>query len=129
MAGKDNLKVPTSEEAREYGSRGGKASGQSRKEKKMLQDALDKLLKCKAPADNIKSLNEDMAKLGVDTSKYSMAQLVALAQVVNAIKGNQGAFELIRDTIGEKPVEKQELAVSEIPKITIKRRGEDSERS
>ncbi|MBQ7284247.1 MAG: hypothetical protein IJ339_01210 [Oscillospiraceae bacterium] len=119
MAGKDNLKVPSSEEARENGAKGGKKSAEKRREKKMLQDALEKLLKCKASADNVASLNENMAKLGIDTSNFNMAQLMALAQIINAVKGEKGAYELIRDSIGEKPVEEHKIAADTNFKVEI----------
>lgn len=122
MPNANNLKVPTSEEARINGAKGGKASGESRKEKKRLQQSLEKLLSCKIDVSNLSQLNEDFAKAGIDTSKMKVADLLALAQIINGIKGNQGAFALIRDSIGEKPVDKQELDLKEIPKITVVRR-------
>ena len=122
MPNANNLKVPTSEEARINGAKGGKASGESRKEKKRPQQSLEKLLSCKIDVSNLSQLNEDFAKAGIDTSKMKVADLLALAQIINGIKGNQGAFALIRDSIGEKPVDKQELDLKEIPKITVVRR-------
>ena len=44
VAGIDNLKVPTSEEAREYGRLGGIASGKARREKATLRKTLETLL-------------------------------------------------------------------------------------
>lgn len=44
VAGIDNLKVPTSEEAREYGRLGGIASGKARREKATLKKTLETLL-------------------------------------------------------------------------------------
>ncbi|MBQ6929008.1 MAG: hypothetical protein IJN27_01695 [Oscillospiraceae bacterium] len=117
-----NLKVPTSEEARINGAKGGKASAEARKEKKRLQESLNKLLSCKIDTDNLININEDFRRSGIDTSKMKVADLLALAQVLNGIKGSQGAFCLIRDSIGEKPVEEQKINVSEIPKITIARK-------
>ena len=37
----ENLKVPTSEQAREYGRKGGKASGEARRRKKELKELLE----------------------------------------------------------------------------------------
>ena len=119
-----NLKVPTSEEARINGAKGGQASAKARKEKKRLQESLNKLLSCKIDTNNLATLNEDFARAGIDTSKMKVADLLALAQVLNGIKGNQGAFCIIRDSIGEKPVEKQEIDVKDIPKITISRKND-----
>lgn len=40
MAGKDNLRVPTSDEAREMGRKGGLASGEARRRRKTIAEAL-----------------------------------------------------------------------------------------
>ena len=45
MAGADNLKVPTSEEARKYGRKGGIASGKARREKADLKKKVNQILK------------------------------------------------------------------------------------
>ena len=44
MANEQNLKVPTSEQAREYGRLGGIASGKARQEKATMKKALEMLL-------------------------------------------------------------------------------------
>ena len=44
MSGKDNLKIPTSEEARENGKKGGIASGEARREKKFLSQIYAEIL-------------------------------------------------------------------------------------
>ena len=113
MANEKNLKPFTSEQSRDAakrnGAKGGKKSGEAKRQKKMLQESLTKLLKAKVDANNIASLNEDIARLGIDTEKFTIADIISLAQVINAIKGNQYAFGLVRDSIGEKPVEAQEV--------------------
>jgi hypothetical protein len=87
MANNNNLEpVRSKEEARERGSKGGKKSGEKRREKKLLKEELMLLL-----------------AQGDTQSKIS------LALIEEAIKGNVKAFEVIRDTIGEKPINKQEV--------------------
>ena len=88
MASIDNLKVPTSEEAREYGRRGGLASAKAKQERKKLKEELLLLLE------------------EGDTQKN-----VTLALIKRAASGDTKAFEVIRDTIGEKPVEKVQAEV------------------
>lgn len=44
MEGKDNLRIPSSEEAREYGRKGGIASGEARRKRKAMRDDLQALL-------------------------------------------------------------------------------------
>lgn len=98
MAGRDNLKVPTSGEAREYGRKGGKASAAKRAERKTFREGLLLLL------------NEPLKdKSGVATDKTTQDAIIA-ALVKRAANGDTRAFEMIRDTIGEKPV--QDVKVS-----------------
>ena len=85
----DNLiPVRTKEEARELGRRGGIASGEARRKRKTLREELLALL-----------------EEGDTQSK------VSLSLIGKALTGDTKAFEVIRDTIGEKPTEKQELEV------------------
>lgn len=86
MANTQNLKpVQSKEEARERGKKGGIASGKARQERKALKEELLLLLQ-----------NEETQK------KISLA-LIQRAMLFDNM-GNK-AFEVIRDTIGEKPVE------------------------
>ena len=89
--GKENLRVPTSEEAREIGRKGGIASGEARRRRKTLKEELLLMLE-----------EEDVQRS------------IAAALVNEAINGTnagsvRGAFETIRDTIGEKPADKVEM--------------------
>ena len=100
MANKeDNLKPFTSEQSREEaaknGSKGGKASGEARRKKRDLKLAMQALLEADVKD---KRTGETM----------SGAEAIALAQYRKALKGDAKAFELIRDTSGQKPVEKVE---------------------
>ncbi len=80
-----NLKVPTSEEARINGRKGGIASGKARAVRKTFKEAIN--------------------------SELNDAELKKLikAMIKQAKSGNTKAFEILRDTVGEKPVEKQEI--------------------
>lgn len=98
MAGRDNLKVPTSGEAREYGRKGGKASAAKRAERKTFREGLLLLL-----SEPLKD------KSGNVTDNTTQDAIIA-ALVKRAANGDTRAFEMIRDTIGEKPV--QDVKVS-----------------
>lgn len=90
MANEKNL-VPfnelTESQQREIASKGGKASVEAKRRKKTLKEELILLLETG------------------DTQKSVTAALVE-----KAIGGDTKAFEVIRDTIGEKPVEKVMVA-------------------
>lgn len=88
MAGKDNLRpVSSTEEARERGRKGGLASGEARRKRKTLKEELLLML-----------------------SEGETQQSVTLALIEKAMSGDTKAFEVIRDTIGEKPVDKVLIA-------------------
>lgn len=78
----------TEKEQREIAKKGGKASVKARQERKALKDELLLLL-----------------------SKGNTQEKVSLALIKQALDGNTKAFEVIRDTIGEKPTDKIEADV------------------
>ena len=91
MSNKDNLKVPTSAEAREYGRRGGIASGKKRREAKPMKAMLDYLLEKKVTSK--------------DGKKATSLEAMMSSIVAKAIKGDVRAAQFVRDTIGEVPTQ------------------------
>lgn len=82
----------------ETARKGGKASAAKRAERKTFREGLLLLL------------NEPLKdKLGVETGKTTQDAIIA-ALVKRAASGDTRAFEMIRDTIGEKPV--QDVAIT-----------------
>ena len=98
MANERNLTPFTSDQSREEaaknGQKGGLASGAARRYRKTLRADLEALLDSPAP----------------DGSGRTTAAAIALALVNRAIRGDTRAFEIIRDTIGEKPAAQITLA-------------------
>lgn len=103
MAGKDNLIPQAHKLTVEEQSAGGKASVEARREKKELRKALEILL------EQDISDKKGNTKTGVEA--------VSLALFQKALKGDVRAFEVLRDTIGQKPIEK--VQVAEIDAETI----------
>ena len=103
MAGKDNLIVPTSEEARENGRKGGIASAKARKEKKALRETLEDLLAM--PIKDGKSQDIDKIKsiAAIKGKNITMQEAIMVAMLNKAAKGDVRAAEYVRDTIGQKP--------------------------
>lgn len=100
MANEQNL-IPTTkrskDEARENSRKGGIASGEARRRKRDLRRALEALL------------DKNMGR-NKDGEEVSGAEALALKQFEKALKGDTRAFEVIRDTAGQKPVEKVMIA-------------------
>ena len=117
MANEQNLKpVKSKSEARERGAKGGKASGVSRRLKRTLKEQMELLLSLPVKDESTKGFIES---LGIDPESIDNATAIILSMYQEALKGNTKAFELIRDTIGEKPTDK--LAIEEAPQIILKR--------
>lgn len=101
---KENLKpCRTTEEARERGRKGGINSGKRKKEKRKLKEIAEILLDMKAPDDIIAKFEQ----LYPDLDAKEMTNRLAIVQrlILNALAGDNKAFELLRDQIGEKPKE------------------------
>lgn len=91
MANNENLvdlRDRTTEEQREIARKGGIASGESRRKRKTLKEELLLLLE-----------------------KGDTQEKISIALLQKAMNGDTKAFEVLRDTVGEKPVEKIDATV------------------
>lgn len=95
-------KTLTSIERKEKASEAGKASGKARKEraeiKKYLQSLLDNKIEIELDGKN---------------KKVRGAERLAIIAFQSALKGDWKAWELVRDTAGQKPVEVLRMPVIE----------------
>lgn len=98
MANEGNLRGAYSpSEARENGSKGGKASAASKRRKKEFRDVFQALLYGKQFPDSNGKL-------------FTGTEALAMKVFQLALKGDLRAFEIIRDTVGQKPVDKVEVS-------------------
>lgn len=99
MANEQNLKPFTSEQSREIaaknGKKGGIASGKAKRKRKEFKEAIKEALTV------VMDDNKTVQDKGIE------------ALLDKFMKGDTKAFEIIRDTIGEKPTDKQEVKVVE----------------
>lgn len=86
----------TEEEQRAIARQGGIASGKARRERKTLKEELLLLLE-----------------------KGDTQEKISLAMIKEALDGNTKAFEVIRDTIGEKPEDKLKADINRDITINI----------
>lgn len=107
MANEQNLRPPTSEEARERGRKGGKASGKKRQQNKTFKEIISKFLDGQVSDERLK---QQMIDFGFADKEVSNKSCAVFALWREAIKGNTKAFELLRDTIGEKPQDKLNIS-------------------
>jgi hypothetical protein len=96
----ETLKVPTSAEARINGRKGGKASGQARKEKATLKKAVEWLLN-----SDIKmtkgTMVEALKNQGIDITKLSSGQQATIGLWYGAVTGNATNFKTLMEVNGE----------------------------
>jgi lipopolysaccharide biosynthesis regulator YciM len=105
----------SSEQAKIRGSAGGKKAAESKKRKKQLKEAYEELAGMKVSDDIAEKL---LTALGQKKKKaLDVPEAIMLAQIVEALNGNSKAATFIRDTIGEKPIEK--VAMAEIDPSVI----------
>lgn len=107
MANEQNLRPIelTHEEAVKNGRKGGVASGEARKKKRLMREAFEELLAREYHDASGKTLDG--------------TELLALKVFKQAMDGDLKAFEIIRDTTGQKPIERIETV--EIPPETYAR--------
>lgn len=98
MANEQNLRPSEYKLSQEEAKKGGINSGKARRQKKLLRECLEILLE-----------KEITDKKG---ETMSGAEALSTKLFAEAMKGNVKAFEVLRDTAGQKPVEK--VVVSEI---------------
>ena len=113
----------SAEEAR----KGGKNSVEARRRKKTFRELIEQFgeLEVKNP-----KIRRTMEELGVSPDEFTNDMAAVIGQYMQAQKGNTSAFLGIRDTKGEKPVDKiEQTVVAPKPLIDLtdrKKNGEDN---
>lgn len=101
MANIDNLRVLTSEEAREIGSKGGKASVESRRQKKSLREKA-KLLMSLSIQDQKELLKAKELGLNEEDIDIEMMNLIHMLNIIKKENFNSvGAFNSLKDLTDE----------------------------
>lgn len=89
------------------GAKGGKASGVSKRKKKTMRAIYESLAGQKVNGETVQKLQGTLMKVKKD---LTVEESIVLAQVLMAQAGDTRAAEFLRDTAGEKPVEKVQIA-------------------
>lgn len=97
MANPENLRAPTSSEAREIGRKGGIASGEARRKKKTCAEIAMRVINSELNAETRAKVEKVTGPLGDDEDTLYAA---ALAQVVTkAVKGDLKAFRELQNVV------------------------------
>lgn len=89
----------TTAEQQKIAQAGGKASGEARRRKRDLRLALEALLERDIQAS--------------DGTILTGTEAIAVKQFEKALQGDTKAFEVVRDTVGQKPSEKVDLSIED----------------
>lgn len=113
MANIDNLVPLTTEKAREIGAKGGKRSGEVKREKRTFKKAIEWLVN-----SDIKITQGSMFDLmkanGIDTSKLNTTQMATLGLWWGAVQGNSTNFKTLMEGNNEVTEE-----TPETPKLQV----------
>ena len=126
---KENLINPkdrTSEELREMTRKGGIASGEARRRKKTMREALEMLLFHTKLNEQTKQMLE--AEGVKDAEGFNHQMVITRSLIAKAESGDVQAYNAICAMIGEKPAEKMEMSggmVNEMKITHISRNPED----
>lgn len=108
--GKNGCLIPASmrskEEVHKNASMGGQATKELYEKRRNAKEIMQTLLSLEVKPQHRKSLGEYADLL---PENATMLELLSLVQMREAQQGSTKAFEVIRDTAGYKPVERQEI--------------------
>ena len=98
----------SSEEAAEKGRKGGIASGKAKRKKLMFKEIFEHISNVKLSNEkHIQKLKELYPEVTEDEMNYGV--LSAFRILEKSLSGSTKAFEIVRDTMGQAPVQKQEI--------------------
>lgn len=100
MAGYENIKDKgfdhrSTGELRVIQSKGGKASGETRRRKAMLRDTMNRLLTMQVDVPELSDI------LKADGGESTYEEVIAMAMIQQAMMGDTKAYKVIMDTIGQ----------------------------
>lgn len=99
-----NKRTPS--ERREIARKAGIKSGEVRRAKKTFRTLFEDFGEMKITDEELK---EGLKKAGIEEEEMVNKVAIAFSMYLKAISGDTRAFELIRDTMGEKPSDKIKL--------------------
>ena len=119
MANEQNL-IPlnkrTKNEQREYQSKGGKKSGETRRQKKAMKETMKMLLNLDLPECETRDLYRSM---GIEDEDLNIQTSILVEQTRRAMNGNIESAKFCRDTAGEYIGAEEEKEETEKYKVCI----------
>jgi hypothetical protein len=98
--------IRTKERAKMIGSLGGAAFAKNNQKRKTLKEILEQMLNTKPTDEQIEILKKRYPEIDVENVNKNYAIIASL--ISKAISGDVSAFLALRDTLGEKPIDRIE---------------------
>ena len=109
MAGRDNLRVPTPDEARANGRKGGRASGRARRARRDMRETFRELLDMPMRPGGMTSFG---TLEGAEGKNMTVGEAIAMRMLREAMDGDVRAAEFVRDTSGQRPSQSVEVTAT-----------------
>ena len=128
MANEKNL-IPQANrspsEAREMGRKGGKASGEARRRKKTMREALEMMLFHTKLNEQTKQMLKAEGVSDVEDMNHQM--VITRSLIAKAESGDVQAYNAICSMIGEKPAEKMEVNGDLLSRLRVVRESREDD--
>ena len=105
-SGKDNLIVPTSEQARINGRKGGLTRAENERKRKTMREALEMIM---FDVEVDEAAKDKLKAAGIDENNFNNQMLITLGLMKKAKEGDVQAYNAICSMIGEKPADRIDL--------------------
>ena len=112
---KYQFSMMTPEERSEWGRKGAQKSTETKRKRKEMRETLDILLNMPLKKGKVYSAEEIKSFADLKGKNITIDQAMMVCLVQKALKGDLSAISMVRDTVGEKPVEKVEATVTKNP--------------
>ena len=94
---------------KECSSRGGKASGEAKRRKKLMKENLEILCQLSLKSGRATDIESIKNFVELKGKNITVEQAMLLAQIKKALNGDSTAMTFIRDTMGQKPVDEKKV--------------------
>lgn len=101
----------TESEQREIRRKGGKASGKARRERKTMRETAEYYLNLPQHKGKVDTMDRIRTSDDVKGANLTNQDMIILKHIDQARKGNNRSAEFLRDLVGERPTDRQEVTV------------------
>ena len=108
----------TPEERSMWGKIGAQKSIETKRKRKEMRETLDVLLKMPMKKGKVYSAEDIKCFADLKGKNITIDEAMMVCLIQRALKGDLSAIAMVRDTVGEKPVEKVEVTKNPFDELT-----------